>query len=132
VDIELRGAGAPTLRLSDKNIDYDVYSYARYIDNISGLAEDVERAGSGGMNADVSILFLNDPWGSDDRLIELESSYPFDGAVCTIKAVHLMDDGTPSEAETVFVGRLDQPEAIDLVHFRCRVSSKEFFADLAY
>lgn len=128
VEIALRNSG-PTLFLSDRTITVGSQLYEDYLRDLSGIGLELERATSGGLNADVTLSFRNDRYQSYGYLIELAETYPFEGAQCKIKEAYLGDDGNPSDAETVFAGLLDEPGDIDLLSFRCSMSSMETRAD---
>jgi hypothetical protein len=128
VEIALGNSG-PTLYLSDRTITVGSRIYEDYLRDLSGIGVELKRGTSGGLNADIALSFKNDRHQSYDYLIELGDVYPFEGAECTIKEVYLDDDGNPSAAETVFSGLLDEPADIDLLSFRCSVSSMEMKAD---
>ena len=130
VDVELLGSGAPVLRLSNRNLEYNIYRYEKYILKVSGIARQLSRLDSDSLNSPVSILFENRPFMAFDYLIEAGQTYPFEGARCTVSALHLDDDGNPTEAEIVFVGVLDEPQSITKKEFSCMASSVEFFSDL--
>ena len=130
VDVELLGAGAPVLRLSNRNLEYSIYRYQRYILAVTGIARELSRVDSDSLNSPVTVRFQNRPFMAFDFLIEAGETYPFEGAKVTISALHLDDDNLPTEAEIVFVGVLDEPRGITKREFTCRASSVEFFADL--
>jgi hypothetical protein len=147
VGIELKGSGEvfrnyafettafqagpvpPKLNFSDRNIKVGSYFYECYLEDLSGLGEELRRTTSGALNADITLRFRNDPYSTYDHLIEIGDTYPFEGALCVIREVYLDDDGTPSNAVTVFQGVLDEPRDVDLMGFTCKVSSMEFAAD---
>lgn len=123
IEIALQGAGAPTLYLSDRNITVSSQIFENYLDDLSGLAEEIERATSASRNPNISLRFHNDRYSSYNYLIEIGSVYPWEGAALTIKEVYLDDDNTPSAVDTVFKGALDEPRNIDLIGFECKASA---------
>ncbi|MCK4785454.1 MAG: hypothetical protein KAV87_17005, partial [Desulfobacteraceae bacterium] len=46
VDVELLGSGAPVLRLSNRNLEYNIYRYEKYILKVSGIARQLSRLDS--------------------------------------------------------------------------------------
>lgn len=128
VEIMLKNSG-PTLYLSDRNILVSSRQYENYIQDITGISGDVNRADSTISNADITIVLKNDKYTSYDYLVEIGDVYPFEGATCLIKEVYLGDDSTPSEVVTIFKGVIDEPQEIDLLSFQCSVSSTMFQKD---
>jgi len=131
VEITLKNGG-PTLYFSDRNINADGTLYEDYLDDLSGLGDELRRLDSSALNADITLRFKNDKYKGYNYLIEIGDTYPFEGAVCVIKETALDDSGTPSIPETVFKGALDEPSAIDLMGFTCRVSSMPYVKDRAW
>ncbi|RJQ22036.1 MAG: hypothetical protein C4560_03145 [Nitrospiraceae bacterium] len=129
VESTLQGAGAPTLYFSDRNITVGSQIYENYLDDLSGLAEEIERATSEGLNPDIHLRFKNDRFMSHTHLIEIGSTYPFHGAVTIIKEVYLDDDNAFSDVRTIFKGALDQPRDIDELNFTCPVSAMTLVKD---
>lgn len=130
VEVALLGVGAPVLYFSDRNIDHMNVTYERYIQSVSGIDVELMRATSDSLNSPVSITFRNGKWRALDFLIEAGETNPFEGAPVTVKAVHLDDEKNPTDAETIFVGILEEPRQITRRDFTCMASSVEFFADL--
>lgn len=128
VEITLGNSG-PTLYLSDRNLTVAGQRYEDYLGDLSGLAEEVRRAESGGLNSDITLSFRNDRFQGYDYLIEMGETYPFEGAACVIKEVCLDDADNTSETETLFKGVLEEARDIDLIGFRCKVSSMLMKAD---
>jgi hypothetical protein len=131
VEIRLLNSG-PTLYLSDRNVTVQGQRYEYYLDDLSGLGEELRRADSGGLNADIALVFDNGRYQGYNRLVEIGETYPFDGAGVTIKAAYLDDDGTLLDLETVYKGVIEGPTGITPLAFECRVSSLEFFSDRAW
>lgn len=131
VEVALRNSG-PTLYLSDRNITVGAQRYEDYLRDLSGIAEGLERAASGGLNADITLSFKNDRYLSYEHLIEMGETYPFEGAECVIKEVYLDDPSAGlghSGPVELFRGVLDEPELIDLLSFRCALSGMDRKAD---
>lgn len=130
VEIALQNSG-PTLYLSDRNITIGdtPQTYENYIHNISEIAEEIERATSEGLNPEIQIEFYNGKFQAYNYLIEIGDTYPFEGAVITIKEIYLDDDGVASVIDTIFKGALDEPRDIDLMQFSCAASSLPFWKD---
>jgi hypothetical protein len=128
LEISLKNGG-PTLYFSDRNIEVSEQKYEDYLEDLSGIGEEIKRATSEGINADITLSFKNDRFRSYSYLIEIGESYPFEGAEVVIKEVYLDDDGVPSDVEVIFKGVLDEPKDIDLMGFKCSVSSMEFHKD---
>jgi hypothetical protein len=129
LQITLKNSG-PTLYFSDRRIKVEGIEYEDYIDALDGLGSVHERSTSQGMNSAVSIKFKNSAYGASDYLIELGSTYPFEGALVLIQEAMLDVSGQPSVGEDVFKGVLESPHAIDLLGFICRASSVEFYSDI--
>ena len=123
VEITLQGTNPPTLYLSDRNITVGGQIYECYLANLSGLREEIERATSEGLNPDITLEFLNDKYKTNNHLIELGDTYPFEGAVTIIKEVYIDDNDELSDTLTIFKGTLDEPQDIDLLKFKCSLSS---------
>lgn len=123
------GGGGPTLLFSDRSITVGGVMYEDYLDDLSGIGVELSRMDSSGRNAAIALSFRNERWGAYERLIEVGETYPFEGASCLIAEVYLDVAGEPSEEVVLFVGVLDEPREIDLMGFRCGVSSMEFRAD---
>lgn len=131
LELTLKNSG-PTLYLSDRNISIEGQIYEDYLDDLTGIGDELRRADSEGLNTDITLTFKNDKYKGYNYLIEIGDTYPFEGAVCVIKETALDDSGTPSVPETVFKGVLDEPEDIDLMGFKCKVSSMVFHADRSW
>lgn len=129
VEIILQGSGAPTLYLSDRNITVAGQIYEYYITGVDGLAEEIKRATSEGLNPRIDLTFWNARYAAYNYLIEIGDTYPFEGAILTVKECYLNDDGVPSVVETLFKGALDEPRDIDLMKFTCSASSMLFAKD---
>ena len=129
VEIALLNSG-PVLYLSDRNVTVSGQAYEDYLSDLSGLGDSLERATSGGLNADITLGFRNERFRSYSYLIEIGETYPLIGAACTIRECYLDASGAPSDTETAFKGVLDEPCDITLFGFSCGVSSAEFRADL--
>lgn len=128
IEISLQNSG-PALYLSDRNITVDGRLYEDYILSVETASEEALRTTSSGLNSPLKIGFKNERWRSYAYLIEAGETYPFEGARLLLKETCLDDSGTPASPETVFVGRLDAPQDIDLMGFSCGVSSMEYVAD---
>ena len=124
VEITLLGTSPPTLYFSDRNITVSGQIYEDYIQEISGISEELKLVDSSGLSSDVSIVFKNDKYKTHDYLIEIGKTYPFSGASCTIKECLLDSDGNPSDVETIFVGACEEPSNINLLSFTCSISDK--------
>ncbi len=134
VEVELKNSG-PTLYFSDRNIEVGGQRYENYIEDLSGLGEGLRRAESPGPDSLLTLRFKNDAFESHDYLVEVGDTYPFEGAVVTVKEVYL-DPPTGSgqaarQSETVelFKGILDEPRDIDLLGFTCGATSMEYAKD---
>jgi hypothetical protein len=132
VEIGLLGTGAPTLYFADRNLTVSSQDYLDFIDSIDGISEELSFLTSSGLNADITINFKNETFQTYTYLIQIGDTYPFDGAVCTIKEVYKKQDGTYTTPETLFVGVLDELENINLSSFSCNVSDKIISADEKY
>ncbi|GAB4389055.1 MAG: hypothetical protein Kow0025_12080 [Thermodesulfovibrionales bacterium] len=128
VEITLGNSG-PVLYFSDRGVSVGGRAYEDYLEDLSGVGDELRRADSGGLNPAVTLRFRNDRYGPYGYLIEVGEEHPFEGAECVIKEAYLDDAGAPSEAETVFKGVLDEPRDIDLAGFTCSVSSMLMRAD---
>jgi hypothetical protein len=128
VDIELLNSG-PTLYFSDRLVTVGAQAYEDYVDDLSGLGDELRRQDSGALNADFTIRLRNDRYRTYEHLITMGDTYPFDGAEVTVKETYLDSDGTPSAAETLFKGVIDNLRNIDLLWFEARVSSRPFHDD---
>lgn len=113
--------GGPTLYFSDRIVTLDGKTYEDYLSGLSGPGEEIRRADSRGIEAETTILFKNERFGSYEHLIEVGDTYPFEGAECVIKEAYLGASGEPSGAEVVFRGFLGPPEGIDAGGFACKV-----------
>ncbi|MDA8082271.1 MAG: hypothetical protein M0024_01270 [Nitrospiraceae bacterium] len=111
--------GGPMLYFADRNITVGSQTYEKYIESVSGISDEIKRIDSTFLNANITIQFKNIRFRTYNYLIEIGDTYPFEGALCTIKQLYTAA-GTPL---VVFVGYLDQPENIDLAGFTCQVSS---------
>ncbi len=125
VEIALLNSG-PTLYLSSRDVTYQSTAYQSYLDRVDGLGNESPRGGKGSLNAHVSIVFRNDPYGQSAHLVELGDTYPFEGAGITVKEVYLDGDGNMSSSDTVFHGALEEPRDIDLMSFTCKASRMDF------
>jgi hypothetical protein len=127
VEIALLNSG-PTLYLSDRTVKVGSQTYQHYLNDLSGLSDELGRYDSAGLNSDITLRFDNAAFTSGgtayDYLIEIGDTYPFEGAAVTIQEVYLDPDGTPSAAGTLFVGVLDEPADIDIAGFTCKASGK--------
>ncbi len=128
IEINLKNSG-PTLYLSDRNILIGSQQYENYISEISGIEGEINLIDSSSSNTDISLTFKNDRYGSYNYLIEIGDTYPFEGAGCLIREVYLDDDNNPSDMVTIFKGVIDEPQDIDLLSFRCKLSSTMFQKD---
>jgi hypothetical protein len=132
VEIKLKGDG-PTLYLSDRNISTTAHMYQDYIVDISGPAYKAARSSSEASNSEIILSFKNDRYGDSDFLVELDDTYPFEGAECTIRDAHLGDDFTLSAVgEVMFSGVLEGPYDVDLMGFKCRALGMEHLADKSW
>ncbi|MEJ2183373.1 MAG: phage tail protein [Nitrospirota bacterium] len=122
VEVALLGAG-PTLRFSDRNVTVEGLLYEDYLEDLSGLGEELRRADSQGLNAFVTLRFRNEPCQGHAHLVEVGEAHPFEGAPVIIKEAYLDEDGEATGAEALFSGVLEEPREIDLMGFTCRVSS---------
>jgi hypothetical protein len=125
VEVTLKNSGG-THYFSDRSITVAAQRYEDYISNSLTIGAQLERDTSAGKNADVNIVFKNQAYKTYDYLIEIGETYPFEGADVTIKEVYLLDDGTLSDVDTLFVGALDSPKGIDLLSFSCKAISSEY------
>lgn len=128
IEIALQNCG-PTLYFSDRNITVDGRLYEDYVSSVETATEEALRTTSSALNSALAIGFRNERWRSYAYLIEVGETYPFEGGRLKLKETYLNDAGLPTGPETVFVGRLDAPEAIDLMGFKCGVSSMEYVSD---
>jgi hypothetical protein len=128
LEVALLNSG-PTLRLSDRNVTSGGQSYEDYMEDLSGLGEELRRPDSTGLNSEIELRFTNEPMGAYSHLIDMDAEHPFTGAGVVIKETYLDDTGQPSESGVLFKGALDEPRDIDLMGFTCRASSMEFAAD---
>jgi len=131
VEIELKNSGA-TLYLAERNITAGGMRYEDYLLEIDGVEDELLRASSDTFNAEVTLRLRNDRYGAYEYLILLGETYPFEGAVCTIKETYLDGASMPSAPETVFRGVLDEPRQIDLMGMVLTVSDMSFAADLRF
>lgn len=128
VEVSLLNGGG-ILYLSDRNITIGSQIYETYILSVTGITEEVRRNDSTFLNADVSIVFSNEKYKTNNYLIELGDTYPFIGAECTIREVHLDDNDAVIKNEIVIKGVLDEPANINLLSFECTFSSLSFYKD---
>ena len=132
VQLSLKNGG-PTLYLSDRSITVGDRVYESYLNDLSGLARELKRQDSTAKNVDLELSFRNDniSYGGADyaHLIELGQNYPFETAVCAIYETAYDASGFPAQPELVFKGVLDCPREIDLMGFKCKVSTMPEFMD---
>jgi len=131
IEIGLRNNG-PTLCLCTENILVGSEIYEDYISEVSGMGDELRRADSKAPNPEITLHFKNEPWRSYNYLIEAGVDYPFGGADCTIKELYIDDDGTLSTPLVLFKGVLDEPYDIDLISFKCNVSSPIYHKDKTF
>jgi hypothetical protein len=63
--------------------------YEHYLDSLSGLGEEVQRATSEGLNTDITLRLANRQWRTEgEPLIAIGDTYPFEGASVVIKEVY--------------------------------------------
>ncbi|MCK5012232.1 MAG: hypothetical protein KAS66_00270 [Candidatus Omnitrophica bacterium] len=115
-DIELLNGGG-TLCFSDRTITIGSTPYHHYILNASDVSDAVKRDTSTGDNPAVTIIFNNKSFRTYLHLSLIAATYPFSGGKVTIQEVYLDDDGNPSTAETLFVGRLEEIKAETIEQF---------------
>ncbi|MDP2168406.1 MAG: phage tail protein [Thermodesulfovibrionales bacterium] len=127
IEVTLKNNG-PTLYFSDRGIEIGSRIYEDYLKDLSGIGEELKRVSSVGLNADIQLDFKNDKWQAYNYLIEAGDTYPFEGAECLIKEIYL-DGNDFSEPVTLFKGVLDSPDDIDLMGFKCKVSSMPYAKD---
>lgn len=125
VEITLKNSGGIHY-FSDRNIKVGTQQYDDYIANTVSLNEELRREDSIALNSDISLQFKNDKYKTYDYLILIGDTYPFENAKCVIKEVYMLESGSLSDTETLFVGYLDSPQDIDLLKFICKISSAEF------
>jgi len=129
VEIALKNSG-PVLYFSDRNIVVGGQNYEAYLNDLSGIEDEVRRLSTEGLNANIDLAFRNDKYKTYNYLIEIGDTYPFEGAECVIKETYLGDDDLPAQSTaTLFKGVLDEPGDIDLMGFKCRVSSSIYAKD---
>ncbi len=125
--------GGPTLYFSDRNIAVGNRLYEGYLHDLSGVAQELKRADSSAMNVNLELSFRNDKisWGGVDygHLIELGAAYPFETATCVISETAFDRYGLPAQPAVVFKGVLDCPQNIDLMGFKCKVSTMPTYMD---
>ena len=132
VQIALKNAG-PTLYFSDRNITVGGQMYESYLHDLSGVAQELKRADSTAQNVNLELSFRNDKIsynGVDySNLIVLGETYPFETSVCSIYEAYLDDNNNPSDTVLIFKGVLDCPANIDLMGFKCKVSTMPMYMD---
>jgi hypothetical protein len=132
VAITPKKTGAPVLHFSTHNVTVAGQIYEAYIDDITGMADETTRVDSSCLNADITIIFLNDRWGSYTRLSELNTVYPFANAEVVISNAYFDADGNLLNTEQVFRGAIDQLANITLQTFEAPVSSMPAYMDRAW
>lgn len=132
VQISLKNSG-PTLYFSDRNITVSGQLYEDYLHDLSGVAQELKRADSTAMNVNLELGFHNDKisyGGTDyDHLIELCQAYPLETSICEIYETAYDWQGNPATPLLVFKGVMDCPENIDLMDFKCKVSTMPTYMD---
>ncbi|MDO8282704.1 MAG: hypothetical protein Q7U10_08830 [Thermodesulfovibrionia bacterium] len=123
LDITLQGTGAPTLHISDRTITVSGVTYQNYLKDLSGLGEEIDRANSEGRNADITLVFKNKPYLTYNFFIQIGSTYPFEGALITIKEILINDLNVPGEPITIHMGVLDEAQDVDTLSFTYQASS---------
>jgi hypothetical protein len=132
VTITPKKSGAPVLHFSTHNVTVAGQIYEAYIEDITRMADETKRADSACLNADITIIFLNDRWGAYTRLSELNTVYPFANADVVISNAYFDADGNLLNTEQVFRGAIDQLENITLQTFEAPVSSMPAYKDRAW
>ncbi len=132
VQLTLKNSG-PTLYFSDRNITVAGQLYESYLHDLSGVAQELKRADSTALNVNTQLSFRNDKIsynGTDyANLITLGQTYPFETSTCQIFETYLDDNQNPSDTVLIFKGVLDCPANIDLMGFKCKVSTMPMYMD---
>lgn len=124
VEISLAGSG-PTLMLSDRRVELAGTLYEAFVDEVAGIGASLSRADSGGLNADVRISLLGDPYAEHSHLALLGDAHPFESALCVIRQAHLDATGGVISTSELFRGALDEPRSIGPLGFTLSASSIE-------
>lgn len=132
VQVTLKNSG-PTLYFSDRNITVSGQLYEDYLHDLSGVAQELKRADSTASNVNIELAFRNDKIsynGTDyASLITLGQAYPFETSVCQIYETYLDGNQNPSDTVLIFKGALDCPANVDLMGFKCKVSTMPMYMD---
>jgi len=130
-EITLKNSG-PTLYLSDRNITVSGQLYEAYLKDLSGVGDELKRLSSDTLNSGIQLVFRNDKYKGYNYLVEIGDAYPFEGAECVIKETCLADNEVPADPGTLFKGVLDEPQEIDLLAFKCKLSSMIYQKDRSW
>jgi hypothetical protein len=124
VEIQTLNSG-DMLYLSDRNRVFSSQNYEAYLQDLSNVGAELERADSSGLNAEVSFQFLNDGYKTDGYLSDYLDTYPLEGAAVTVKEIYIdVNDTNSSDSVTIFTGIMDAPKVINQQSFVCSASDK--------